>query len=136
MVDHVPSPYVHDLSVNYVSGGHPLPSRRGERERDRERTGRVPRSVLIIRKLFAGRHVGPSGELELVASRPYRVPDRNNIGDVRVGETHAYSNKQLNSLSFSRKKSWLIGVESKQGISSSSSSSSPRAFISSTRIYV
>lgn len=25
-----PSPYVHDLSVNYVSGGHPLPSREGE----------------------------------------------------------------------------------------------------------
>lgn len=80
MVDHVP--YVHDLSVNYVSGGHPIYHLGADRERGG--VGRVPRRVLIIRKLFAGRHVGPSGELELVASRPCRVPDRNNIGDVRV----------------------------------------------------
>lgn len=70
MVDHVPSPYVHDLSVSCVSGGHHLGA-------EREGTGRVP--LLIIRKLFAGRHVGPSRELELVASRACR--DRNNIGD-------------------------------------------------------
>lgn len=60
MVDHVRAWYVHNLSVNYVSRVHLYVGA--------ERSGRVPRSVLIIRKLFAGRHVGLSRELELVAT--------------------------------------------------------------------